>query len=187
MLRLTDNFKQVKAELDKVRRNIKAGTKAAVQESAREAEERMDEYLDASVYDTIEGELYIRTGRASMSLSAQLRMLSETHFDLLLANTAPYGAQIELGNELDYFEQARAGTGTPLNVHVPVLSGHELATLMDNTAGMNQGDPAPRLFFSRSGRNYQDPGPHVTPAAAYSLYAFMRKMDTLWKANGAIF
>lgn len=139
------------------------------------------DYLIASVYGTVPGDIYQRTERALNSIGVTLVPTREG-FLLTVANDAPYGAQIELGNELSYREQDSSDS------QIPQISADELAQMMEDygaaTDGQLSADQVHDLF-ERTGQNPYVPGPHVTPAAIVGLYAFMRRLEAVWIAAGA--
>ena len=138
----------------------------------------MRTYLIASVYGTVPGFMYERTTAAMDKLGMSL-VRSGPDFVLTLSSNADYAAAIELGNELAFQEQDLG------KAHVPRISAEELGMILSSAADDSGGDPHPEIFFKRSGISYQEPGPHVTPAAVKGMYAFMRRLNLVWhEASG---
>lgn len=135
-------------------------------------------YLLAYIYTQPPGR-YIRTMDALNKIGVSV-MPHKEGFLLTVANDSRHAAQIELGNELSYFAQQHDDD------HLPQLSGDELASILGTIAEYNNGDPAPQTEFNRQGAiNYQEPAPHITPAAIAGLYRFIRELEKVWIAAGA--
>jgi hypothetical protein len=144
--------------------------------AAEWGEERMVEFLVQSVYGTEPGNKYVRTENALESLAGYLSSAGGGDWIVTLESTAPYAAQIEQGNQLDYFAQQGHPTG-----FVPQVSLDELARLLDSIAESGMGaNVDPDVFFDRTGQRYQEPGPHVTPAAIAAAYHFARNVEAAW-------
>lgn len=139
------------------------------------------DYLIAFIYNQPPG-FYERTEKALNSIGATLTPTPEG-FMLTVMNDAPYATSIEVGNELDWFEQQATGAG---DANIPRISAEELASILGTIAEYNNGDPAPQTEFNRQGAiNYQEPAPHITPAAIAGLYRFIRELEKVWIAAGA--
>lgn len=141
------------------------------------AQQKMTGYLLASVYNTVPGQ-YQRTQEALNALGMTLSPTPNGYL-LTLSSNAPYASSIELGSALDFFEQQQIGGAGP-----PRITAEELGYLLEGVA-QETGDPHPEAFFARTGQNYQDPGPHVTPAAVVGMYEFMRRLEKVWRDAGA--
>lgn len=162
-------------EVRRVADQIGQGTQRAASQAAMVGQMKARAYLLAFIYNNPPSKHYQRTETALRSLGMSLTPTGGG-FLLTLRNDAPWAAQLEQGNELNYFEQETSDS------HIPQISGEELALLLDSMAEMNDGDPAPTTLFSRRGPvDYQEPAAHITPAAVAAMYDFMKRLDQLWR------
>ena len=178
MLKFKANLSGADKTIKRLERQLRVGTARAAQQASVVGQVKQRAYLMAFIYDHPESPLYQRTEQALNGLGMSLTP-AEGGFLLTLRSDAPYAAQLEQGNELDYFAEQAGGA------HIPQISAEELALLMDNMAEMNGGDPAPGTLMKRRGPvNYQEPAPHVTPAAVAAMYEFEQRLRALWTEAG---
>lgn len=164
-------------EVRRVADQIGQGTQRAANQAAMVGQMKAREYLLAFIYQQPAG-VRPRTEVALKSLGMSL-MPSGEGFLLTLRSDAEYASQLELGNELDYFEQQQS------SVHLPMISVQELDMLLENMGELNNGDPDPTSLFARRGaHNYQEPAPHITPAAIVAVYDFMARLEALYRKQG---
>ncbi len=180
-VRLTPDLSRLDAEWRVVLDAVRTGTRRAAGLAREHAGERMITYLTDMVYATQPGNVYDRTERALDELRSYLDPdAREGDFILTLESGAEYAAQIEQGNELDYFEQRSGRLGTPSSDEfIPRVTLDEIAALSDSLAEDGV-DPHPRVFFERSGQDYQVPGPHAVPAAVAGAWRFHDLVEEAW-------
>ncbi len=160
-------------------RDVRDGTARAARDARDFAHEQAVTFLVENVYNTEPGNKYLRTERALDLLDVHLDAQGGD-FLLTVESGAPYAAQIEQGNALDYFEQESARLGGGGTDFVPQISLDELALLFDAYAEAVGSEFSTRAFFDRSGQNYQEPGPHAVPAAIAGAYRFAEHLDRVW-------
>lgn len=157
---------------------LERAARFAANDAGEFARQRAVEFLIEQVYDTAPGEVYERTQHALDELGGVVMPLGAGDFLLTLESNAEYAAQIEQGNQLDYFEQQRhAGGG-----FIPRVSLDELESLAMSIGEDGMGENLNLgLFFERSGQNYQEPGPHIVPAAVAAAFRYERVMGAAWE------
>ena len=161
-------------------REVREGTDRAARDAREFAHVQVITFLVENVYNTAPGNEYERTERALNEVDVHLDLMGTDGFVLTVESGAPYAAQIEQGNELDFFEQQSARLGGGGADFVPQISLDELALLFDTYADAVGSEFSTRTFFERSGQQYQEPGPHVVPAAIAGAYRFAERLDRVW-------
>ncbi|AWT34581.1 hypothetical protein DM785_02690 [Deinococcus actinosclerus] len=178
MNRLTTSTAEVTRHFAQGIPRLERASRFAAQSAGEHAREQAVQFLVEQVYNTAPGEVYERTQRALDELDGLVLPLGGADFILTLESAAPYAAQIEQGNELDYFEQQQA----PGEGFVPRVSLDELESLALSLADDGMGENVNLdVIFQRSGQNYQEPGPHIVPAAVAGAYRYERLMRRAWE------
>ena len=161
---------------------VRQGTERAVRAAHEHAGERAVTFLIDSVYGTEPGNVYERTERALGEVETYLDPTGPGEWTLTVEGGAPYAMQIELGNRLDFFQQQSGRLADPSDDEfIPEISLDELALLMLSLGDEVGSELHPGVFFERSGQNYQEPGPHVTPAAVAGAFKFAEELERVWE------
>lgn len=175
-LTLKSNLGEFDKQIKKMEAQLQRETQEAAEAVSQNALLRMRHYLQVFIYDNPESEWYARTQHALDSLGVNLTR-TPRGFMLTLRNEADYASQLEQGNELDYFQERSAGGG-----HEPLIGAEELLDLLAGIAEENHGESEPELVSVRRGPvDYQQPAPHVTPAAITAVYEFKDLLTHIWR------
>jgi len=139
---LTVNGAAFSAELKIIETAVLSEIPNIAKNVSREALRRAQDGLERSVYGTVPGRVYVRTG--TLRRSVTVRILPRVNsISLELYARAPYASDIEYGSN-------------------PAMSEATLTLIAEATGGQV-------TSFGRSGRHYTLPGPFLLPASMYAL------------------
>lgn len=159
MLTFTSDTAAFSAELTGFSSAIQADFQALAQTMLKAGLERARDGLERSVYGTVPGRVYVRTGTLRDGVTGGVRA-SANLLTLSLQSRASYSSEIEYGS---------GPSG---------LSEKQVQDYSEATGGAV-------LFFGRSGLKYITPGPFLLPASVWALEVAKREFEAIcmkrWK------